>query len=147
MGKLTKIWLKEISKSIGTNNFFLSNKFPFLLSGLLISFNNNQFVWLGTFYLLIHNLFLRSLFLKFPFVIDSRTVVWYFYFIGKCIDKYIYSYLKVNWSLFVILDTWVMNILIHILYSFSRLICLIIINLKRDTTNTFLLMIFCRDHL
>ena len=147
MGKLTKIWLKEISKATGTNNFFLSNKFPFVLSGLLISFNNNQFVWLGTFYLLIQNLFLRSLFLKFTFVIDSRTVVWYFLFIRKCIDKYIYSFLVVAWSLFVFLDTWVMNILIHILYSFSRLICLKIINLKRDTTNTFLLTIICRDHL
>jgi len=29
MGKLTKIWLEEISKSTGMNNFSLSDKFSF----------------------------------------------------------------------------------------------------------------------
>ena len=37
MGKLTKIWLKGISKATGRNNFFLSDKSSHLLMSLLIS--------------------------------------------------------------------------------------------------------------
>ena len=37
MGKLTKIWLKEISKSIGTNKRFLFDKFIYPLVDLWIS--------------------------------------------------------------------------------------------------------------
>ena len=37
MGKLTKIWFKEISKTAVVNNFFLLDKFPLSLMDELIS--------------------------------------------------------------------------------------------------------------
>ncbi len=44
MGKLTKIWLKGISKATGTNNFFLSDKFPHSQMNLLISDADKKWV-------------------------------------------------------------------------------------------------------